>query len=172
MTFWIPFGFIMGLLNVALLYSLSKATHTSTNLLDENGRHTLRVTRAYHYLGISMLVVGGLFVVIILLKKGTDPTALQVVSGVFSGCALVGLWTMLYAQKHFVVFDTAHIYIHKPFRKTRILPWDALSRISLNHFTSSYVLTTKDKHKISINQHLVGFPVFKALAEARGIRTT
>ncbi|MCC5918552.1 MAG: hypothetical protein JJU02_14615 [Cryomorphaceae bacterium] len=168
---WIPLVLSLGVLNIILLYLLTKSSQKSISASEENGFFQLKMNKAYLFLGYGLIALGGLFAAVGLVKKGTEIDTLIIISCVFLFFLLLGFWIIVYFKRHFVEFNADKILIHNSFRKTQAINWDELSLIKLNHFINTYRLVCKDKKTYSINQQLIGISGLIHIAKGKAIKT-
>jgi hypothetical protein len=165
MTNGIFYGLIALSVTLTLSY-LSKATN-KTVARTEHGQYLLRMHKLYNVVGIISLVIAAVFLIAPVISGDVKPMFYVigfVMLLLFGG---LGLLSVLYFKKHWVLFDETKLDVCGPFNKQKSIYWNDIVKTGFNPSTGLVTLRTKSGEKVRVHYHLVGFSTFVRYLESK-----
>lgn len=163
------YGLIAISVTLTLSY-LSKATSKEV-VSNEEGQYLLRMHKLYYIVGIIALVFGAIFVVSPLIVDHPDLTLYIIIFLMLLLFGGLGLLSVLYFRRHYVLFDDTKVEVSSPFGGTKSLLWNEIAKANFNPSSGLLTLTSKTGDKAKVHYHLVGFPRFVEQLENKTIWT-
>jgi hypothetical protein len=147
-------------LSVTLTLSyLSKATSKEV-ISNERGQYLLRMHKLYYIVGIIALVFGAVFTISPIIVDDPDLALYIIVFLMLLLFEGLGLLSVLYFRRHYVLFDDTKVEVRSPFGGTKSLLWNEIAKAKFNLSSGLLTLTNKTGEKVKVHYHLVGFPRF------------
>ena len=143
---------------LTLIY-LSKATSKEI-VSNEQGQYLLRMHKFYYIVGAIGLVFGAIFIVSPLIVDDPDLTFYIIVFLMLLLFGGLGLLSVLYFRRHYVLFDETKVEVRSPFGGTKNLLWNEIAKAKFNPSSGLLTLTSKTGDRVMVHYHLVGFPRF------------
>jgi hypothetical protein len=147
-------------LSVTLTLSyLSKATSKDV-VGNEQGQYILRMHKLYYIVGVIALVFAAVFIISPLIVDDPDFGLYITIFCMLLLFGGLGLLSVLYFRRHYVLFDDTNVEVSSPFGKRKCLLWNEVTKAKFNPSSGLLTLTSKTGDKVSVHYHLIGFPKF------------
>jgi hypothetical protein len=159
------YGLIAFSVTLTLNY-LSKATN-KTVARTEHGQYLLRMHKLYNIVGIISLVIAAVFLIAPVISDDLKPMFYVIVFLMLLLFGGLGLISILYFRKHWVLFDETKLDICGPFGKQKSICWNDIAKAGFNPTTGLVTLRTKSGEKVRVHYHLVGFSTFVRYLETK-----
>lgn len=152
------YGLVAISVTLSLRY-LAKATSKDI-VSNEEGQFLLRMHKLYYIIGIIALVFAVVFIVSPLIVDHPDLELYIIIFFMLLLFGGLGLLSVLYFKRHYVLYDDAKLQVCSPFGSTKSLFWNEIAKAKFNPSSGLLTLTSKTGDKVKVHYHLIGFPKF------------
>ena len=136
---------------------LSKATSKEV-VNNEQGQYFLRMHKLYYIVGVIALVLGAVFILSPIIIDDPDLTLYIIVFLLLLLFGGLGLISVQYFRRHYVLFDDTKLEVSSPFGDIKSLLWNEIADAKFNASSGLLTLISKTGKKVKVHYHLVGFP--------------
>ena len=146
---------------IALVLGLITKSSSKPSIPDIQGRHLLKMNKAYDYIGYVSVIMGLIFGFAPYFLDKTEFSLWILMFVVFAMFSILGIVCIKLYKHHYLMFDKYGVEIQN-FRKEKVFcKWEEIERGYFNSLSGNVVLNIKNKkEKLRINKHLVGLPSF------------
>jgi hypothetical protein len=163
---------IQALLGVVVIGLITRSSRKPSEP-DIQGRHFLKMSKAYFYFGYTSILLSVIFLIAPFFDDMSDFRSLILMFVAFAMFSIMGFVCIKYYRNHYLIFDKYGVEVQSFLKVTVIAKWKDIEDGYYNPLSGNMVLRlTNKREKLKINQHLVGLPSFiKQLQENTGINS-
>ena len=134
---------------------LSKRANPQADI--QNGRSVLVYSRLVRICGLGALLVSA-FLVFVVSQASKDQKIIAWIIGSIFGCS--GIAVLLEFLMVRIEYDDNNIYTYSPWRKRRVIPWQAIASYSYSEMNSWHVFKTTGYGRLRLSALLSGLGSF------------
>jgi hypothetical protein len=129
---------------------------------NDDGRHLLRMNKLYYIVGIIGVAIGSFWLIGPALIVEDDPGVsfyiIMIVVALLIG--LLGLMSILYFKKHYVLYDDSGLEVSSFRGKVKVFNWEDIIKAKFNHQSGLVTIVNNKGEKVKVHYHLIGFRSF------------
>jgi hypothetical protein len=150
--------FIITIIVAVFLWYISR--QTSKEPVAIGGKSILKFNPIFGLLGIYCMTLGLFMPFYSWIINDFTIKGLSIMFGMFAFLFGMGYWIFSWSRHHKVLFDDSEITVIESKNKEVRFHWSDIQDISVNTWTSKYLLTLKSKETVGIHQYLTGVEDF------------